>query len=164
MWEVIPTLRDLTPWSVCDTCQNLTAFNVEGVCPTYGCKGRLKPLVENQHVIEHNLYRYQYQHETPLVLKAMEHTAQWTSRKAAEIQKQFIVGQVNALSCSTTFEMGVDVGDLNAVLLRNVPPSTANYIQRAGRAGRRSDSVAMAVTFAQRRQHDLTFTLSFGSA
>lgn len=157
LWEVIPTIENLTPWSVCDTCQNLTAFNVSGVCPTYGCGGTLQPLSDNKHIIEDNLYRYQYQSEEPLVLKAMEHTAQWNSRKAAEIQKQFIVGQVNALSCSTTFEMGVDVGDLNAVLLRNVPPTTANYIQRAGRAGRRSDSVAMAVTFAQRRQHDLTF-------
>lgn len=157
LWEVIPTLEDLSPWWVCDTCQNLSAFNVAGLCPTYGCRGHLEPLNQRSHVIADNLYRYQYQYEEPLVLKAMEHTAQWNSTRAAEIQKQFIVGEVNALSCSTTFEMGVDVGDLNAVLLRNIPPSTANYIQRAGRAGRRSDSVAMVVTFAQRRQHDLTF-------
>jgi ATP-dependent helicase YprA (DUF1998 family)/predicted transcriptional regulator len=157
LWEVIPTLDDLSPWWVCDTCQNLSAFNVDGVCPTYGCRGELKPLAERKYVLEDNLYRYQYQYEEPLVLQAKEHTAQWTSKRAAEIQQQFIEGKVNVLSCSTTFEMGVDVGDLNAVLLRNVPPSTANYIQRAGRAGRRSESVAMAVTFAQRRQHDLTF-------
>ncbi len=157
LWEVIPTFDDLSPWWVCDTCQNLSAFAVNGVCPTYGCGGTLQPLAQREHVVRDNLYRYQYQKEAPLVLKAMEHTAQWTTTKAAEIQRQFIVGEVNALSCSTTFEMGVDVGDLNAVLLRNVPPSAANYIQRAGRAGRRSDSVAMVVTFAQRRQHDLTF-------
>ena len=157
MWEVIPTFDDLSVWSICDTCQNLTAFDVNGVCPTYGCNGTLQPLAQQAHVIRDNLYRYQYQNEAPLVLKAMEHTAQWTSTKAAAIQQEFIVGKVNALSCSTTFELGVDVGDLNAVLLRNMPPSAANYIQRAGRAGRRSDSVAMVVTFAQRRQHDLTF-------
>ncbi len=157
LWEVIPTLNDLSPWWVCDTCQNLSTFLVDGVCPTYGCRGILQPLQQNKHITENNLYRHQYLEEAPLVLNAMEHTAQWTSRRAAEIQQQFIVGRVNALSCSTTFEMGVDVGDLNAVLLRNMPPSTANYIQRAGRAGRRSDSVAMVVTFAQRLQHDLTF-------
>jgi len=92
----------------------------------------------------------------PIPLRAEEHTAQWKSQKASEIQTQFIDGEVNLLSCSTTFEMGVDVGDLQAVLLRNVPPSTANYVQRAGRAGRRTDAAAFALTFAQRRSHDLT--------
>ena len=72
------------------------------------------------------------------------------------MQDRFIRGQINVLSCSTTFELGVDVGDLQAVLMRNVPPTTANYIQRAGRAGRRTDSVAFVLTYAQRRSHDLT--------
>ncbi len=156
-WEVIPTLDDLSVWWVCDTCQNLSAFAVEGVCPTYGCHGNLQPLAQHEHVVRDNLYRYEYQNEAPLTLKAMEHTAQWIPTKAAEIQKDFITGRINVLSCSTTFELGVDVGDLNAVLLRNVPPTPTNYAQRAGRAGRRTDSVAMVVTFAQRRQHDLTF-------
>lgn len=59
------------------------------------------------------------------------------------------------MSCSTTFELGVDVGELESVFMRNVPPTAANYIQRAGRAGRRTDSTAFALTFAQRRPHDL---------
>ena len=41
--------------------------------------------------------------------------------------------------------------------MRNVPPTTANYIQRAGRAGRRTDSAAFVLTFAQRRSHDLNY-------
>src|SRR4029079_969952 len=51
---------------------------------------------------------------------------------------------------------GVAVGEVKAVLRRNLPPPPANYVQRAGRAGRRTDSAALAVTFAQRRSHDLT--------
>ncbi len=89
-------------------------------------------------------------------MKAEEHTAQWTPRAGAEIQDKFIKGEINVLSCSTTFELGVDVGDLQAVVMRNVPPTTANYIQRAGRAGRRTDAAAFVLTYAQRRSHDLS--------
>ncbi len=62
-------------------------------------------------------------------MTAAEHTAQLTGQAAAELQDQFTRGEVNTLSCSTTFELGVDVGELEAILLRNVPPETANYIQ-----------------------------------
>jgi len=79
-----------------------------------------------------------------------------TSERAAEIQKDFYEGKINILSCSTTFELGVDVGDLETVFMRNVPPSAANYIQRAGRAGRRTSSTAFVLTFAQRRSHDFS--------
>ncbi|MBP0090065.1 hypothetical protein B0F74_25055, partial [Rhodococcus hoagii] len=62
----------------------------------------------------------------------------------------------NVLSCSTTFELGVDVGDLQSVVLRNMPPKTANYVQRAGRAGRRAASAALVLTYAKRSSHDLS--------
>ena len=50
--------------------------------------------------------------------------------------------------------MGVDIGEVVAVLCRNVPPTPANYVQRAGRAGRRDDSRALVATFARKRSHD----------
>ncbi|PRC48960.1 hypothetical protein C6A85_77180, partial [Mycobacterium sp. ITM-2017-0098] len=84
-----------------------------------------------------------------------EHTAQWDAEEAAKIQREFIDGKVNVLSCSTTFELGVDVGDLQSVVMRNMPPKTANYVQRAGRAGRRAASAALVVTYANRAAHDL---------
>jgi hypothetical protein len=62
--------------------------------------------------------------------------------------------RLNVLSCSTTFEMGVDLGDLSMVFMRNIPPEVANYRQRAGRAGRRSGQEAMIFTFARSRSHD----------
>lgn len=140
----------------CGRCRRLTGVSVRGVCPTLRCDGRLEPWVRPRAVDERDHYRHLYLDTKPVPMKVMEHTAQWTSHKAAEIQGQFVRGEVNALSCSTTFELGVDVGELQAVVLRNMPPSTANYVQRAGRAGRRSDSAALVLTYAQRRSHDLT--------
>ena len=159
MWEVIPFLSDddLDMWYICSLCQNITPISLLGVCPTYGCQGYLRPLSEHQEVLESNLYRDTYIRGKPVPLRAEEHTAQWTSKAAADVQNRFIRGEINVLSCSTTFELGVDVGDLQAVVMRNVPPTTANYVQRAGRAGRRTDAAAIAVTFAQRRSHDLNF-------
>ena len=71
------------------------------------------------------------------------------------MQQDFIDGKVNVLSCTTTFELGVDVGDLRATFMRNVPPSPANYAQRAGRVGRRAGKPGFAVTFARLRPHDI---------
>ncbi len=52
--------------------------------------------------------------------------------------------KLNLLQCSTTMEMGVDIGDIETVLMTNIPPSSANYSQRTGRAGRRGQSKAVA--------------------
>jgi len=160
-WKVVPTNADYSGWKICDKCQNITFGDVEKVCATYGCSGHLEQLTEKSIGFKDNLYRDEYvnsdPNNQPTVLLANEHTAQWTSREAANVQSQFIQGNVNVLSCSTTFELGVDVGDLQAVVMRNMPPTTANYIQRAGRAGRRTDSAAYVLTFAQRRSHDLNY-------
>jgi hypothetical protein len=161
-WEVVPSVSitaetSSEQWYQCNRCRNLSRLNVRGVCPTYRCEGQLIPYDFNGATsIEENHYRRLYLSLNPVALKVEEHTAQWTSTAAAKIQERFVKGELNALSCSTTFELGVDVGELQAVLMRNVPPQTANYVQRAGRAGRRTDSTAFALTYAQRRSHDLT--------
>lgn len=158
MWELQPDIH--TPpqgWYICDRCQNISPVSLEKTCPTFGCSGELEPLERHAEALESNLYRDIYLRGDPIPLSAEEHTAQWTQQAAAEVQNRFIRGELNLLSCSTTFELGVDVGDLQAVVMRNVPPSTANYVQRAGRAGRRTDSAAFALTFAQRRSHDLNY-------
>ncbi|MDQ2811450.1 MAG: DEAD/DEAH box helicase [Actinomycetota bacterium] len=136
----------------CSLCRRVTTAGLRGVCPTLGCAGELVA----GRADDDSHYRALYQQTAPVPLVAREHTAQWTSLEASDIQQRFLSGEVNVLSCSTTFELGVDVGALSAVLLRNMPPTTANYIQRAGRAGRRSGTAALVVTYAQRRSHDLS--------
>lgn len=157
MWQLVtPYSNPDVTWYVCDRCQNVTTLNIRGVCPTYRCPGTLQPIDLSKHK-ETNHYRVLYDTFKPVPMRACEHTAQLTSETASELQQQFIDGKVNVLSCSTTFELGVDVGELEVVFMRNMPPTASNYIQRAGRAGRRTDATAFVITFCQRRSHDLTF-------
>ena len=140
----------------CSICRRVSAFNVHSICETYRCQGGLAPWSLPTEVSDSDHYRSLYRQSQVVPLTAMEHTAQWTNERAAEIQQDFIAGRTNVLSCSTTFELGVDVGELQSVVLRNVPPTVSNYVQRAGRAGRRVDSPALVLTYAQRRPHDLS--------
>lgn len=79
-------------------------------------------------------------------LLAREHTAQVSQDDRLERERQFRAGELPLLYCSPTMELGVDIADLNAVALRNVPPTPANYAQRSGRAGR-SGQQALVLTY-----------------
>jgi len=136
----------------CNTCRRTWWRNVANVCPSWRCEGSLSDAADTR--LERNHYAALYRNIEPIAMEVEEHTAQWRAEKASKIQDEFVRGRKNVLSCSTTFEMGVDVGDVQAVLLRNVPPRSSNYVQRAGRAGRRTDSAAFVLTMAQRRPHD----------
>ncbi|MCS6850586.1 MAG: DEAD/DEAH box helicase [Gemmataceae bacterium] len=79
-------------------------------------------------------------------LEAREHTAQVPNEKRIERENRFREGQLPVLYCSPTMELGIDIADLNVVLLRNVPPTPANYAQRSGRAGR-SGQPALVISY-----------------
>ena len=83
-----------------------------------------------------------------------EHSAQLTSEQLKRREKRFKAEGLNVLSCSTTMEMGVDIGRLSSVAMNNAPPGPANFLQRAGRAGRRDETASVSLTVCRSRPHD----------
>jgi len=155
-WNI--SVQNIENLGICNKCGHITHLNVGNVCPTYRCTGTLtyeKKKIKDFQEINHFCYLYQF--FKPKKLRAKEHTAQLTTEKATKTQIDFIKGEVDLLSCSTTFELGVDLGDLQIIFLTNIPPHPSNYVQRAGRAGRRKDSAGFTVSLALLRSHDLTY-------
>lgn len=140
----------------CKKCNKLTFFNVKDVCPTYHCDGELEEV--NVDELEKDNHYYKLYHDLEIEpLRVVEHTAQLDREEAYNYQNLFKDQKIDVLSCSTTFEMGVDVGELETVFMRNMPPSASNYAQRAGRAGRSAKSAAFALTFCNKSNHDFNY-------
>lgn len=92
------------------------------------------------------------------MIRPREHSAQ-VPQADRTIAEQHFKGKgdaVNCLVCTPTLELGVDIGQLDSVLMRNVPPLPANYHQRTGRAGRRH-RMAVNLTYARPASHDRAF-------
>lgn len=143
---------------VCSRCGAFTLTNTAGVCLMPDCRGSTVPVADLAAYRKQSHYAsLVVEREKPIEMRVAEHTAQLARDTGREYQYAFTAGQLNVLSCSTTFELGVDLGSLNAVFLRNVPPSVANYVQRAGRAGRRANTVAFVLTYARSLPHDQYF-------
>ena len=107
----------------------------------------------------------------PMALIAAEHTAQLNAPQNEDVfskaEENELLFQdialnrsgskptaIDVLSSTTTMEVGIDIGTLSGVALRNMPPSRANYQQRSGRAGRRGTAVATVVAFGSADSHD----------
>jgi ATP-dependent helicase YprA (DUF1998 family) len=88
---------------------------------------------------------------------AAEHTGQVTAEDRERREERFGRGDLPALFCSPTMELGVDIRTLNAVHMRNIPPTPANYAQRSGRAGRGGRPALIVAFAAQGNAHDQYF-------
>ncbi|WP_035765017.1 DEAD/DEAH box helicase [Butyrivibrio sp. NC2002] len=140
----------------CSKCGRLTPYNINNKCVQDKCMGELKE-VDPDEALATNYYRQQYKNKKIEKIVIKEHTAQLERKQAKQYQIDFKNKKINILSCSTTFEMGIDIGGLETVFMRNVPPTPANYVQRAGRAGRRKDSSAYILTYCGTGSHDYTY-------
>jgi superfamily II DNA/RNA helicase len=101
------------------------------------------------------LYRHRAEHLKSV--RGREHTGQVSAEDRIAREEQFRSGKLAALFCSPTMELGVDIADLAAVHLRNVPPTPANYAQRSGRAGRGGRPALVLAFCSQGNAHDEHF-------
>jgi hypothetical protein len=137
---------------ICGQAQSVPAPTL--CCPAYRCKGRtsLQPR-DDEH------FAVVLCTKLPFVpLRTKEHTAQVSKDDRHDIEEEFKKeeGRVNCIVCTPTLELGVDIGKLGMVLMRNVPPTPANYAQRAGRAGRKH-RIAVVFSYCSGSQHDRYF-------
>jgi ATP-dependent helicase YprA (DUF1998 family) len=145
---------------VCQRCGIIIAYSAKDCCPRKGCDGRLTPRSFDP-LQENIVARWIAGTIEPQFssLKSEEHTAQINKNLAKQIEDRFREEEprpegVNLLSSTTTFEMGINIGDLQKILLRNAPPSSASYVQRIGRAGRGKDKNSVCVTLCRRSKYD----------
>ena len=170
-------------WGYCDKCRfTQRPFPATTKCVSCGAD-KVRPLDPDEDEVyqaRKGYYRASSKRAlaTPprevMSIVAAEHTAQLNSSQADDIfskaeMYELLFQDVNIavpgpgeqpevavdlLSCTTTMEVGIDIGSLSGVALRNMPPSRANYQQRAGRAGRRGNAVATVIAFGSADTHD----------
>lgn len=140
----------------CRSCGLLQRHVVADKCTAFGCRGEVLMLDQDERARLHreNHYLASYEETNHLTFRAREHTASLSTELREEIEREFAERRINLLSCTTTMEMGVDLGDLEAVVNLNVPPGIANYQQRTGRAGRRAQAAPFCVTVARNMNYD----------
>ena len=168
------TLEDT--WHQCSDCGQLVWLPLGGRCPNSRCGSTLLVQLPGDDPglrARTDFYREPIRlvisgHHSPMHLTAEEHTAQLSYRDSQQISsttEQYELRfqdigisperpAVDILSCTTTMEVGVDIGSLLGIGLRTMPPRRANYQQRAGRAGRRSAALSTVLSYSENGSHD----------
>lgn len=136
----------------CQKCSIWRPYRAGACLATASCSGGAVDL-KSSTADQDNYYVNLYTADRPRRFKSLEHTAQIDQDTRAKREQDFKEGRVEALVCTPTLELGVNIGSLYSVLLRNAPPGPANYVQRAGRAGRRL-RVGFVSTFCGVGPHD----------
>lgn len=138
----------------CRKCRRRTLRRMPNLaCSAWRCQGELEFIREDP-----DDYNLQLIDEGYTMLRPEEHTAMVPQENRERLENLFKGDSdaVNAFVCTPTLELGVDIGQLDAILMRNVPPLPANYWQRAGRAGRRH-RMAVDLTYCRPVSHDRAY-------
>jgi ATP-dependent helicase YprA (DUF1998 family)/phage repressor protein C with HTH and peptisase S24 domain len=138
----------------CRKCRrHSTRRTPQELCPAWRCDGAIEFVREDP-----DSYNLQLLDENYSMLRPEEHTAMVPHDERERLENLFKGDSeaVNCFVCTPTLEMGVDIGKLDAILMRNVPPLPANYWQRAGRAGRRH-RMAVNLTYSRPVSHDRAY-------
>lgn len=143
--------------SVCKKCGKVHHFKSLYLCTGPSCLDMIEKDMSNKY------FRKEYTKDfsEATFIHAEEHSGQIDGDTRKDLEVRFREkGDVNVIVCTPTMELGIDIGSLSAVYMRNVPPSPSNYAQRAGRAGRKSQSSIIS-TFCgvgmKRGPHDQYF-------
>lgn len=164
---------DKREWYKCPSCGRVFPYTLWGKC-AWCCEGEPKVMTENEFKglefwRQPILDAIEGKKDALMTrINTEEHTAQlshkdqridmWSTTEEYELRFQNVYiddkGPVDVLSCTTTMEVGIDIGSLTAVGLRNIPPMRENYQQRAGRAGRRGSAISTIVTYTDNGPHD----------
>ena len=163
-------------WYICPRCGRVAPYTLWGKC-LHCLAGDANPMsqrdIEGLNFWRDPVLRAMAGDENTVMtsINAEEHTAQlshkdqvdskmWSTTESFEMRFQNVYVDeehpkpVDVLSCTTTMEVGIDIGSLTAVGLRNIPPMRENYQQRAGRAGRRGAAVSTILTYIDNGPHD----------
>lgn len=160
-------------WYKCPKCGAISPFLINKKCIKCGTKNEKgmsqkefeslsfwrKPVLQSiDRAPEAHLTRINTEEHTAQLSHRDQRQRLWSTTEDFEMRFQNIFindnEPVDVLSCTTTMEVGIDIGSLTAIGLRNVPPTRENYQQRAGRAGRKGASVSTILTYADNRPHD----------
>ena len=152
-----------SPIWICDRCGKNHTHSSGGICVR--CYNNLtdKPNSKMKHLNKRNLVFKSIEENSPVKkLLSLELTGQTSNQKSR--QRKFkglflpdeneLPESIDLLSVTTTMEVGVDIGNLTAVHLANMPPARYNYQQRVGRAGRRGQIHSIAIAFCRDSSHD----------
>jgi hypothetical protein len=170
-------LRVDEDWYRCTGCKQFAVASLGGTCPREGCMGELSTvggddihLQARKNFLRQPPRKVAHGEKDPFTLRSEEHSAQLSAKDFSEpfskseiyelLFQDILVGDskadqpIDVLSCTTTMEVGIDIGSLTGVAMRTVPPAPENYEQRAGRAGRRGAGLSTIITFADNSPHE----------